>query len=120
MYFANSISKGELSCTVRLFLMIHLFISFFNLHLHGSLFFVLIIVFCYQERNKIELLKEEKADMAAEYEEQLRALDDNHLNALEDEETAYQVDIVFVGDQRRRCGIKKDENCAVITTYPGL
>lgn len=44
-----------------------------------------------QERNKFELLKEEKADMAAEYEERLGALDDAHVRALEDEEAAYQV-----------------------------
>jgi len=53
-----------------------------------------------QERNKFELLKEEKADMAAEYEERLRALDDAHVRALEDEEAAYQV-VRSVGGSKR-------------------
>jgi WD40 repeat protein len=58
-----------------------------------------------QEKNKYELLREEKNDMQMEYEESLKQMEDKHQHELQDEENTYQEQIMAeVEDYQRVIG----------------
>ena len=58
-----------------------------------------------QEKNKYELLREEKNDMQMEFEERLKQMEDKHQHELQDEENEYQEQIMAeVEDYQRLIG----------------
>jgi len=60
------------------------------------------------ERNKYELLKEEKHDLGIEYEERLRQVQDVHLNELEELENNYQSAIMNEVDEYQKLIIERN------------
>ena len=48
-----------------------------------------------QDKNKYELLREEKNDMEMEYEERLKQMDDKHQHELQELENSYQQKIML-------------------------
>ena len=78
-----------------------------------------------QEKNKYELLREEKNDMQMEYEESLKQMDDKHQHELQDEENTYQEQIMAeVEDYQRLIGERnlqkerwEDQRDALVATH---